>query len=99
MRFPKKSNKPRDVLSSGSAGEGAANGDSDNDNDDNDSNGNGNGDGDGDGDVNGNGNDDGRAPRGQWGAAAAAGAADRASSVRGTAGFPRARVRIPDYLR
>ncbi len=77
--FSKKSNKPRDVLSAGSAGEGAANGDDDNNNDDNDD-----GDGDDDGNGDGDGDGDGRAPRGQ-GAAAAADSC-QASSVRGTAG-------------
>jgi hypothetical protein len=44
-RFPKKCNKPRDVLLGGSAGEGAANGDDDDNDDDDDDDGNGNGDG------------------------------------------------------
>jgi hypothetical protein len=64
-------------------------GDDDDDDDDNDDDGDGDDDndddGDGDGDDDGDG--DGRAPRGQWGATAAAGAADLASQLRHR-GFP-----------
>ncbi len=86
-RFPKKCNKPRDVLLGGSAGEGAANGDDDDGGDDG---------GDGDGDDDDDGDGDGRVLEGSGGAAAAAGAAggaDREPRHRGTAGFP-ARVYV-----
>jgi hypothetical protein len=97
--FEKKKQNAESVLSSGSAGEGGRltattrrhDDDNDNDDDDDDNDGDGDGDGDGDddsdGDRDGDGDGDGRAPRGQWGAAAAAGAADRASSSRHR-GFP-----------